>query len=159
MDRNIITHIDVVRQRGRRNRGVEEERSLKAPITADDYLSRLVKYVPIEIIGAYILVSGILETAYPLGFRRAVALGALLAVSSIATYAYSRRVLKIVRHQQIAVSVLALFVWVFATGGVFSYWSWYVPWMGTVAIIGFGVSVKIVNVPPLDEGQPSVLPG
>ena len=159
MDRNIVTHVDVFRQRGPRNRGEEDKGSLKAPITADDYLSRLVKYVPIEIIGAYILVSGILETAYPTGVSRAVALGILLAVSSVATYAYSRRVLRIVRGRQVAVSVLAFVVWVFATGGVFSYWSWYAPWMGTVAMIGFGVSVKIVNVPPLDDGEPSVFPG
>ena len=150
MNRNIVTYADAARQRNRQNRGDSKVGPAEGRVEADDYLSRLVKYVPIEIIGAYITISGILHAAYS-GSSRAISLGVLLIASLVVVGLYCRRVLNIARRSQVIVSMTAFVVWVFATGGVFAYWSWYAPWTGSVAMISFGLLAKIVKVPPLDE--------
>jgi hypothetical protein len=150
MNRNIITEADVP--------GHFDESNVAArgvPTTADDYLSRLLKYVPIEMISAYLIVAGIVESAYSEQQRaQRIALGVLLVLGLVATWFYSARVLKISRTSQLIMTVVAFTVWVFAIGGVFATTDWYQPWMGTIAVVIFGVAVRIIGLGPLPQPEP-----
>ena len=146
MDRNIITERDLVRWSGR------ETTASASLIDADTYGDRLMKYVPVELISAYLVVQGLLQSAYKNDARaRALALAILLAAGLVATWFFSARVLQVRRKGQLSMTVLAFAVWVFAIGGWFSTTGWWQAWMGTIAVIAFGVLVRIVDLPPLPE--------
>lgn len=153
MNRNIITWQD--QPRGQRSSGGTVDGAGKhvgITSTADDYWARLVKYVPIEVISAYILLKGAIESAYkptePIG---AWMLGALVVLGAVATWFFARKVLRVARWQQLLLSAVAFLVWTFATGGVFATFSWYLPWMTTAVVVIFGVVVRVVELPPLPE--------
>lgn len=120
--------------------------------SVDGYLSRLLKYVPVEIIGSYLIISGLLESAYaPATTARRVSLGIFFLLGVVVSYAYAKRVLHVLRPAQLAMTSLAFAVWVFATGGVFATLAWWHPWMGTIAVVIFGVLVRLVGLGPLPE--------
>ena len=121
----------------------------------DGYLGRLLKYIPVEIIGSYLIISGLLESAYAsTTTARRVSLGLFFILGVIVSYAYAKRVLHVVRATQLAMTSLAFAVWVFATGGAFATLTWWHPWMGTIAIVMFGVLARIVGLGPLPEEPP-----
>jgi hypothetical protein len=146
LNRNIVTPADVEARAGR-------EAAVPggaAQLSADDYLARLAKYVPVEMISAYLVVQGLIETAYKAGTpARAYALGGLLVISAIITWFFCARVLKVQRRLQLAMAVLALVTWVLAIGGWFATTSWWQAWFGTAAVVFYGVLARIVNLPPL----------
>ena len=146
MDRNIITWRDEAQSRRSGSERVEEDPAK----TLDNYWARLAKYVPIEMISAYMLMKGALESAYKASDTSGrLFLGGLTALGIVGTWFFAKRVLRVIRWQQCAVSSLAFLVWVFATGGVFASFSLYMPWMTTAAVVFFGVTAKIVDLPPL----------
>jgi hypothetical protein len=151
VNRNIVTPTDVaLGSSSVRGDNEGEGKTLPGQLTADDYWSRLAKYVPIEMISAYVLLKGLIESAYRPGQTAlAVALGALMVLGAGTTWVFAIRVLHIVRRSQAALSVSGFLVWVVATGGFFATLSWYQPWMGTAAVIMFGVAVQIIQLPPL----------
>lgn len=146
MDRNIITWRDEVQSQRSGSERTEEE-SAK---TLDNYWARLAKYVPIEVISAYLLIKGALESAYKANDATGRLFLACLTILGIAgTWFFAKRVLGVIRWQQCAISSLAFLVWVFATGGVFASFAWYMPWMTTAAVVFFGFTAKVVDLPPL----------
>ncbi len=146
MNRNIITKADAARKPA--PSFGEPSEGLGAPASPDTYSDRLLKYVPVEIIGAYLLIEGLLREllkgdALPWGLLALMLLGAVL------TWFFSNRVLGVLRTAQLAMTVFAFFVWVFATGGWFSTMQFWAPGWGTIAVIIFGVMVQIVKLDPL----------
>ena len=121
--------------------------------TADDYWARLAKYVPVEIISAYLLIVGLIPSDDGGGPPRSWLLAASLVAGVVGTWFFARRVLGVVRPLQAAMSCLGFVVWALATGGWFALQAWYEPWLGTVAVIVFGVVIQIVKVPPLPENS------
>jgi hypothetical protein len=116
---------------------------------ADDYFTRLVKYVPLEIIGFYLLVAGLIDSNVEDDSTHALALGLLLVGSVILAALFSWFKLNVRRVVQIVMIGIALLVYVFAAGGWFATTTWYDAWLGTVAVAVFGVLVKIVGLPAL----------
>jgi len=122
--------------------------------TADDYMAKLLKYVPPQIVGAYLVVQGALISVTTDGSDgRWRALGILLIVGALFTYAFTGQVLHVVRQRQRVVTTVAYVVWAFALGGVFATYSWWSPGWGTVALVAFGLLVQLVAVPPLPDGS------
>lgn len=119
----------------------------------DDYFTRLLKYIPVEIISAYLIIAGVLESAYSGGAARKVSLGVLLGAGALGSFFYARQVIHVLRLTQLIMTSLAFAVWVFAIGGVFSTLGWWHPWMGTIAVVVFGVLVRIVGLGPLPAGD------
>jgi phosphoglycerol transferase MdoB-like AlkP superfamily enzyme len=104
---------------------------------SDSYLTRVVTYIPTEIIAAYVAISGYVKSL-PLGQQYlwfvAIA-GALLVVTPLwilnaAREPDSRRPL----GHAIA-AALAFAAWVFASGGPFSHFTWYQPAMGSIVLV------------------------
>mgnify|MGYP005842852785 CR=1 FL=1 len=153
MDRNIMTTQDVIARQRPESEAADEATARVVPTQADSYFDRLAKYVPVEIIGAYLLIEGLVKELTE-GAAEGWALLVLLLLGLAATWLFAQRVLHVVRTTQRVMSVLAFAVWVFATGGWFATLSFWAPGWGTVAVIAFGVAVRIVQLEPLPQEPP-----
>ena len=91
----------------------------------EDYLGRLVKYIPSEIIALYIFTSGMVQPR-PDGTTNWKALWIVFAINFAFVPPYlifaTSRGKKKVLWPQVLLSCVAFPVWVFALGGPFKYW-------------------------------------
>jgi hypothetical protein len=117
--------------------------------SADDYLTKLVKYVPVEILGAYLFMAGVIDSNVSNKHDHAIWLGALLIGVLVLSIPYDFRVLNVVRWQQIAVGVVGIAVYVFALGGWFATTTWYHAWYGSIVVPVFLLAIAIFKLPPL----------
>lgn len=112
----------------------------------DDYFSRLLKYIPSEIIMAYISVEGVLRSAYD---GKAVPTEMLLwyvaGVLLVLTPLWMWRVMGVKRFSQLLLSTLSFAVWLFAMGGPFRALDWYEPALGGVALPLYTLLVPIIT--------------
>jgi hypothetical protein len=115
----------------------------------DDYLTKIVKYVPAEVLAAYLFIAGVIDSNVTGKHDRAIWLGALLIGILVLTIPYDRVVLNIIRWQQIAVSVVGLAVYVFAVGGWFATTTWYHQWYASIVLPVFGLLIAILKLPEL----------
>ena len=117
--------------------------------TSDDYLTRLLKFVPVEILGFYLLMSGVVDSNVAEPRAHSVWLGCLLIGTLALTAVYDVRILNVVRPAQIVVSILGLAVYVFAAGGWFATTTWYHAWYGSMVVPLFALSVGMIKLNPL----------
>jgi hypothetical protein len=117
--------------------------------TEDDYLTKLLKYVPPEVIGAYLFLAGTVTTNVTDRNTLRWWLGVLLVAMLVVTAVYDWRVLNIIRSGQILMSVIGLATYVFAVGGWFATMGWYKSWYGTFALAFFGLLIAVVRLKPL----------
>jgi hypothetical protein len=122
--------------------------AVKVP-TEDDYITRLLKYVPMEVLGAYLFMAGVIDSNVTDKHDHAIWLAGLLAGVLLATIAYDIRVLNVVRPMQIAMSVIGLAVYVFSLGGWFATTTWYHQWYASIAVPVFALLVGIIKLKPL----------
>ena len=115
----------------------------------DDYLTKLLKYVPLEVLGAYLFMAGVVDSNVTKPHDHAVWLGVLLVGFLVITIPYNVRVLNVVRPTQIVVSLVGLLVYVFSIGGWFATTTWYEHWYATLALPVFGLLVAILKLKPL----------
>ncbi len=105
----------------------------------DGYFDRILKYIPADVVGAWIAVSGIISTA-PVA-SRGVALWSSFIFGIAFTVVWTWRQTSGAKSPpavtQIALSTAAFIVWVFAFGGPFQTLDWYQPFEGSLALIGF----------------------
>jgi len=145
VDRSIVRASDVRELSIRRQRGGSDDTAIRQ---ADDYWSKLVKLIPVEVASAYLTLYGIVASGVSkLSLR--LALIVLFLAGLIATFYYSKNVLKVQQPAQLWLTCIGFVLWVFATVGFFSTFSWYEPWMASVAVISFGVGVRIAEAGPL----------
>lgn len=123
--------------------------------TEDDYWSRLWKYIPAETLGAYLALEGVARGLWNGDALKWGLLGALVLMG-LFTALYLRRVGKVANGAQLAMSLFAYVVWVFAIGGWFATFSWYKPLMGTAALVVFALGALFV--PPAAVGTPNPAP-
>lgn len=116
--------------------------------TEDDYLTKLLKYVPLEVLGAYLFMAGVIDSNVT-KHDHAWWLGGLLIGILILTIPYDVRVLGVVRPVQIAMSVIGLTIYIFSIGGWFATTSWYHVWYASIALPVFGLLVAILKLKPL----------
>ncbi len=141
MDLNVITKKDVAKQ----------ENVAAKPATADDASTKLLKYVPAVSAGTYLAVQNVIDNAVSGSGGKEVALWITFAVVLAGTYLFRRR-RGVKRASQIAATLGALVVWVFALGGPFAAsWSGYKPWFGSVALFLGAFLLVAWNPPPLPD--------
>jgi hypothetical protein len=122
---------------------------VKVP-AADDYLTKLLKYVPIEVLGAYLFVEGLIATNVEEGSVELQKwLFWTLVAAIILTTIYARAALNVVRVSQIAMGGIGIAVYVFATGGWFATTSWYEDWFSGIALVLFAILVAVIKLPAL----------
>jgi hypothetical protein len=102
----------------------------------DDYTQKLLKYIPAEIVAAFIAIDGVIKSVTNPSI---VAQWVILGVLFLATVAYTWRASEKpglpLAIDQICISSIAFFIWVFTLGGPFASLSWYMSYYGTIALI------------------------
>jgi len=103
----------------------------------EDYLGRLAKYIPAEIIGLYLATSG----AIPHEPRKApdqTAMWIIFAINFAFVPAYllfaTTRDKKAPLWPQVILASIAFPIWVFAIGGPFKELGWYQEWIASVTL-------------------------
>jgi hypothetical protein len=166
MNRNIITKADIAQMSAATTAGdVPKTLDTKPPASSapqagaapggvvvpseDDYITKLLKYIPVEILGAYLFMQTVVNSNVTTSHAHAIWLLCLLVGAGVLTFAYDRWVLSILRLTQLLMSVLAFAVYVFAMGGWFATTGWYHQWYASIAVPTFVVLVGIIPVKPL----------
>jgi hypothetical protein len=112
------------------------------PATKDGYFDRLFKYIPAELVAAYIFVLGVVKQLTDAGEIR-IFQWLIFVIFCILTPLYLWRVQKVMKIQQHIISLLSFIVWVFALGGPFALYSWYNPVYGSILLPVFTLVVAI----------------
>lgn len=111
---------------------------------ADGYFSKVLKYIPSEIVMVFISLEGVIRTAFAYQpDRLETSLWVLAGVLTFLTPVWLWRVMKVKRFSHLLVSTIALPVWMFAIGGPFTTFSWYNQSLGAVALPLFTLLVPI----------------
>lgn len=130
--------------------GAQAQAKPKTP-TQDDFLTKLLKYVPPEMLGIYLFIAGIVNTNVPKPREHAIWLLILLLVLAALIIPYDLIVLDIARISQIAMSVLGFGVYVFSLGGWFATTTWYHEWYASIALPLFTLLVAFLKLKPLPK--------
>ncbi|MDY7078452.1 MAG: hypothetical protein SXV54_16170 [Chloroflexota bacterium] len=122
-------------------------RSIKS---ADDYMSRVLKHIPSEIVMAYIAIDGVLRTSYNPNVwaeRRTLLtlLWIVLAILTVLTPLWLYRVMRVRQPVQLFISTLSVPVWLFALGGPFALLDWYEPAFGAIVLPLYTLIVPIIS--------------
>ncbi|MFN2273031.1 MAG: hypothetical protein ACK2US_19485 [Anaerolineae bacterium] len=117
---------------------------------ADTYMSRVLKFIPSEIVMAYVAVDGVLRTTYdPNVWSERQTLQVLLWVVFVAltilTPLWLWRVMRVRRVSQVVISTISLPVWLFALGGPFKLLDWYQPAFGAIVLPLYTLIVPIIS--------------
>lgn len=118
----------------------------RAVSSQDEYLSRVLKHIPSEIVMAYVSIEGVLRTAYkaePAFLEKA--LWILAGVLTVLTPLWLWRVMKVHHFSQLFLSTLAFPMWLFAMGGPFVTLEWYRPALGGVVLPLYTLLVPLVT--------------
>jgi len=118
-----------------------------APVpTTDGYLSRLAKYIPAEIVGLYLFMTGVIPQTS--GQSNATAHWIVFAACCGLTFVYMWHVTRKEGSgkplwSQVILATIAFPVWVFAIGGPFKAYAWYQSWIAALVLgcvtIAFGM--------------------
>jgi hypothetical protein len=111
-------------------------------LLSDDYRSRLVKYIPAEVIAVYVTLAGILA-ADPDAPQRQALFWVVFIVLLLLTPVYLSRVEGVKKNEQLVISTASFFVWVFAIGGPFAGLAWYDAIYGALALPLFTFAVPL----------------
>ncbi|MBP9807422.1 hypothetical protein KBF38_03845 [bacterium] len=117
--------------------------------TTDSYFEKLVKYIPADILAAYVAITGITASNDPPLWLTWGVFGVLLALTPLYV-CYVKTVPKGFLTSKTfhwVTACLAFAAWVFALGGPFATFVWYKPYLGSVVLI---LTTLII---PVLEGQ------
>jgi hypothetical protein len=114
----------------------------------DTYFDKVVKYIPADIVGAWVAVAGLIgESAPSQSSVHWIAFAAMLALTALWTGRRTQEPGKRVALTQIVISTVAFAVWVFALGGPFAALDFYRPLYGSLVLILYTLVVGAVNPP------------
>lgn len=113
----------------------------------DDYFSKLLKYIPTEIVGGWIAITGLIKSAT--GIPTNSILWILLVIFTVITAAYifqqTSEPKKPPAVKQTIISTMAFVVWVFALGEPFNSLSFYSPVYGSILLILYNLIIPLIN--------------
>ncbi|NEP35644.1 MULTISPECIES: hypothetical protein [unclassified Moorena] len=135
---------------GRRIITTQFEAKSRAKI--DGYFDRLIKYIPSEILGAWIAIKGVLTSAND------VPINLIWVVFIFLVFVTPFWILKLTSESnkppavtQIVVSTGAFVVWVFALGEPFSSLGFYRPVYGSLLLILYNIIIPLFNPSELNS--------
>jgi len=108
----------------------KEEREKVKP---DDYLTKIIKYIPSEVVVLYITLYGVASAAKT-EIPFVLITWLIFVVGVLGTVLYLWRIAQVNDRLQIFISAGAFVVWVFALGGPFSNLLWYNPVYGALLL-------------------------
>jgi hypothetical protein len=115
----------------------------------DTYFDKVVKYIPGDIVGAWVAVSGLISagTDIPKTTLLWIAFVIGLVLTAIWTWKQTTERFKPTAITQILISAGAFIVWVFALGGPFATLEFYRPLYGSLGLIFYTLLVALINPP------------
>jgi hypothetical protein len=123
--------------------------------TPDDYLQRLLKLIPSEVVGIYLIGR---QTAIEQGVNPWWALVCLGIVFYLRAWATSperkqRPFYKGIQWQGVGAASLSFVIWVHAMGDMIVGLAFFKPWIASLAVLVWGVvAPRIITGDPVDEG-------
>lgn len=119
----------------------------------DNYIEQVLKYIPSEIVAAYLFAEGILKSIDRAAEAASwIVFAFLLLVTPFYIWATTTEkpdkeetARKAAAWDQIIISFLSFGVWVFAIGGPFAFLSWYNPVYGSVLLVLFTFLPPIIT--------------
>jgi hypothetical protein len=117
--------------------------------TVDGYFDKIVKYIPADIIGAWIFAAGAIKgaTDVPSQGLLWVVFGVLLIITPIWILRLTALPGRPPSTVQAAISTGAFAVWVFALGGPFAEMSFYRPLYGSLLLAFYTLVAPLINPP------------
>jgi hypothetical protein len=115
-------------------------------VKIDTYFDRVIKYIPADIVGAWIAVTGLVSSAgnVPKGTILWVAFVCGIALTCLWTLRQTSEPKKRAAITQTIISTVAFMVWVFALGGPFATLAFYSPLYGSLLLILYTLVVALV---------------
>ncbi|MBI2936716.1 MAG: hypothetical protein HYY22_00765 [Thaumarchaeota archaeon] len=111
----------------------------------DDYLTKVVKYIPAEIVATFVTLDGVLKVdATVPTFLYWLVFITLLIFTPLYTWRATKEKNLPPAYAQIAVSTASFAIWIFALGGPFNFIDWYKPIYGSVSLILFTLAPPLV---------------
>ncbi len=113
----------------------------------EGYFDKLIKYIPTEIVGGWIAITGVIKSASDIPTNKI--LWILLAIFTILTVIYILQQTsesdKPPAIKQTTISTIAFIVWVFALGEPFDSLSFYNPIYGSILLILYNLIIPLIN--------------
>ena len=126
------------------------------PRQVDDtqpYQDKLVKLIPTEIVGAYMVLTGILGVdptsaaiagQIPDSVLKPVLIQVVFFALLVLTPIYNVRVNRVSNIAQVVVTTLSYVVWVYTLGGPFVVWHVYYPVIGSVVLVLWSLIAPLI---------------
>lgn len=99
----------------------------------DDYKSKLLKFIPAEVVALYLTLDGVVKAAAS-QLPQNETLWIVFWVLLIATPLYLWRVTHVTKRPQLVISTISFAIWVFTLGGPFTGLGWYKPVEGALLL-------------------------
>lgn len=135
--------------------------SLNKNLVEDSALSKIIKYIPTEMVALYTALRGIIDPAKPSGFQ--LVFICVLILTPVYTFIATRdNGKKETAWFHIVIATIAYCVWVFSFGDVFRYWEIfgkYESWHGAMALLVFTAVVPVLEkifIRPVTPAPPLV---
>ena len=121
----------------------------------DGYFDKLLKYIPTEIVGGWIAITGLIKSASDIPTN--TILWILLIIFTVLTALYilqqTSEPKKPPAIKQTTISAIAFIVWVFALGEPFDSLSFYNPIYGSILLIIYNLTIPLIN--PVEDKKKS----
>jgi hypothetical protein len=114
----------------------------------DTYFDKVVKYIPADVVAAWVAVTGIIANAgadVPSGTVLWICFAFGVVFTPIWVFVQTKRAGLPPAYIQVAIATGAFVIWVLALGGPFATLSWYQPLYGSLALIGYTLVVGVIN--------------
>jgi len=114
----------------------------------DTYFDKLIKYIPADIVVAWIAATGLIaSTKDPSETLLWIVFGCGIILTALWTWKQTSLPNKPIAATQIIISTFAFIIWVFATGGPFATLDFYRPLYGSLILILYTLIIALVNPP------------
>jgi hypothetical protein len=135
--------------------------------TTQPYYDKLVKLIPSEIIGAYMVLSNILGytagnmqspvTTSPVteDSLKPVLLQIVFFVLLILTPVYLKKISRVNNIAQLLATTISFVIWVYTLGGPFIVWGIYYSIVGSVVLVLWSVIIPLFVIPESSNRQPA----
>lgn len=114
-----------------------------------DYLAKITRLIPTQVIGAYIVISGLIPEKTPSQkwVYTAVFVFFLIVAPIIGNKNRLKRKQKKLTGKQTAIVVISFTLWVYCLGGPFALWfpKYYQPWIGSIAVIMWSILTPLLD--------------
>ena len=119
----------------------------------DGYFDKLIKYIPTEIVGAWIAITGLIKGASNIPTNTILWILFVIFTGLTAVYIIQQTFepKKPLAIKQTSISTIAFIVWVFALGEPFNSLSFYNPVYGSILLILYNLTIPLIN--PVEESK------